>query len=207
MTNLLGVTRNAIILFAAIMLAGCANDLEPAQKIIAQVQSALSAAQPDAQKYVPDKLKDVEGKVARLQSAFDNKDYSTVVTAGPAMLADVKDLATAAAAKKSDVTQTLNGEWARITAPLAGQVTAIQQRIDELSKRGNKQMARGIDVPAAKTAFGEATTLWTNAQAAFAAGNLEDAVSGAKDVKAKLGAVADTIKLPPPAAGTTAVTK
>jgi PBP1b-binding outer membrane lipoprotein LpoB len=66
MTNLLGVTRNSIILLAAIILAGCANNPEPAQKMIAQVQSALSAAQPDAQKYVPDKLKDVEGKVARL---------------------------------------------------------------------------------------------------------------------------------------------
>jgi hypothetical protein len=201
MTNWFCISRNSIFLAAAILMAGCANNMEPAQKMIAQVQSAMSAAQPDAQKYVPDKLKDVQAKVARLQSAFDNKDYSTVITAGPAMLGDVKDLVAAASAKKADVLQTLNGEWVKISEMLPNQVTAIQQRIDELGKRSNKKMAEGIDVPAAKAAFGEATTEWTNAQAAFASGNLEDAVNGAKDVRAKLHTLADTIKFQMPVSG------
>jgi hypothetical protein len=206
MTNWFSISRNSIFLAAAILIAGCADNLEPAQKMIAQVQSALSAAQPDAQKYVPDKLKDVQGKVGRLQSAFDSKDYSTVITAGPAMLSDVKDLVTAASAKKADVLQTLNGEWMKIGETLPNQVTAIQQRIDELGKKSNKKMAEGIDIPAAKAAFAEATTEWTNAQSAFASGNLEDAVSGAKDVKTKLRALADSTKTQMPASGT-AVTK
>lgn len=201
MTNWFSISRNSIFLAAAIFIAGCANNPEPAQKMIAQVQSALSAAQPDAQKYVPDKLKDVQSKVARLQSAFDSKDYSTVVTAGPAMLGDVKDLVTAASAKKADVLQTLNGEWTKIGESLPNQVTAIQQRIDELGKRSNKKMAEGIDVPGAKAALAAATTEWTNAQAAFASGNLEDAVSGAKDVKLKLRAIADSTKTQLPVPG------
>ena len=201
MTNWFSISRNSVFLAAAILIAGCANNLEPAQKMIAQVQSAMSAAQPDAEKYVPDKLKDVQGKVARLQSAFDSKDYSTVITAGPAMLADVKDLVTAASAKKADVLQTLNGEWIKIGETLPNQVTAIQQRIDELGKRSNKKMAEGIDMPAAKAAFAAATTEWTNAQTAFASGNLEDAVSGAKDVKLKLRALADSTKTQMPAPG------
>ena len=202
MTNWFSISRNSIILAAAILMAGCANNLEPAQKMIAQVQAAMSAAQPDAQKYVPDKLKDVESKVARLQSAFDNKDYSTVITAGPAMLGDVKDLVTAASAKKVDVLQTLNGEWTKIGEALPNQVTAIQQRIDELGKRSNKKMAEGIDVPAAKTAFAAATAEWTKAQASFSSGNLEDAVNGAKDVRLQLRTIADSIKLQMPSAGT-----
>lgn len=206
MTNWFSISRNSIFLAAAILIAGCANNPEPAQKMVAQVQAALSAAQPDAQKYVPDKLKDVQSKVARLQSAFDNKDYSTVVTAGPAMLGDVKDLVTAASAKKADVLQTLNGEWTKIGESLPNQVTAIQTRIDELGKRSNKKMAEGIDVPAAKAAFAAATTEWTGAQTAFTSGNLEDAVNGAKDVKLKLRALADSIKLQMPAPGM-AVTK
>ncbi len=201
MTKWLNFGRYSMVLGAALLFAGCADNMEPAQKMIAQVQTAMAAAQPDAQKYVPDKLKDVQGKVARLQSAFDSKDYSTVITAGPAMLGDVKDLATAAAAKKSDVMQTLNGEWSKISEQLPAQVTAIQQRLDELSKRSNKKMADGIDVAAAKTDFGAATTEWTNAQGAFSAGNLEDAVSGAKDVRTKLRAVADSIKLQMPVPG------
>ncbi len=201
MTNWLKLSRNSIVLAAAILFAGCANNMEPAQKTLAQVQAAMTAAQPDAQKYVPDKLKDVQSKVARLQSAFDSKDYSTVITAGPAMLSDVKDLVTAAAAKKTDVMQTLNDEWTKISETLPARVTAIQQRLDELGKRSSTKMAQGIDVPAAKTAFGEATTQWTSAQSAFAAGNLEDAVSGAKEVRTKLQSIADSIKLQLPVPG------
>jgi hypothetical protein len=61
-------------------------------------------------------------------------------------------------------------------------------------------MAAGLDLNAAKGAAGDATALWSKAQAAFAAGNLDEAVSTAKDVKAKVEAVAAALKLDLPAA-------
>jgi hypothetical protein len=80
------------------------------------------------------------------------------------------------------------------------EVTAVQNRIDELSKKPSKKMAAGLDLNAAKGAAGDATALWSKAQAAFAAGNLDEAVSTAKDVKAKVEAVAASLKLDLPAA-------
>ncbi len=62
-------------------------------------------------------------------------------------------------------------------------------------------MAAGIDVDGAKSGLGDATALWSKAQAAFAAGNLDEAVGIAKDVKAKLQSVATSLKLEMPAAG------
>jgi hypothetical protein len=62
----------------------------------------------------------------------------------------------------------------------------------------------GIDLAAAKSGLADATSLWSKAQAAFSAGNLEEAVSTAKDVKAKAEAAAAALKLdlskPAPAA-------
>ena len=45
----------------------------------------------------------------------------------------------------------------------------------------------------------DATSLWSKAQAAFAAGTLEEAVNTAKTVKTKIDALAATLKvnLPP----------
>jgi len=60
-------------------------------------------------------------------------------------------------------------------------------------------MAAGVDLEAAKAGVGDATSLWSKAQAAFATGNLDEAVSTAKDVKAKIEAVATSLKMDVPA--------
>jgi len=193
------VSRYAVISMAAIILAACASQKEPAQKLIGDVESTVAAASTEAAKYVPDQLADVQAKLNGLKESFDKQDYAAVVTGGPAVLSAAQGLATAAAAKKDEVLKALNDEWTGLAGSLPGDVTAIQNRIDELSKKSNKKQAKGIDLDAAKAGAGDATSLWSKAQAAFAAGNLDEAVSTAKDVKAKVEAVAASLKLDLPA--------
>ena len=193
------VSRYAVISMAAIILAACASQKEPAQKLIGDVEATVAAASTEAAKYVPDQLADVQAKLAGLKESFDKQDYAAVVTGGPAVLSAAQGLATAAAAKKDEVLKALNDEWTGLAGSLPGDVTAIQNRIDELSKKSNKKQAKGIDLDAAKTGVGDANSLWSKAQAAFAAGNLDEAVSTAKDVKAKVEALAATLKLDLPA--------
>jgi hypothetical protein len=193
------VSRYAVISMAAIILAACASQKEPAQKLIGDVEATVAAASTEAAKYVPDQLADVQAKLAGLKESFDKQDYAAVVTGGPAVLTAAQGLATAAAAKKDEVLKALNDEWTGLSSALPGDVTAIQTRIDELSKKSNKKQAKGIDLDAAKAGAGDATSLWSKAQAAFAAGNLDEAVSTAKDVKAKVEALAATLKLDLPA--------
>ena len=193
------VRRYAVISMAAIILAACASQKEPAQKLIGDVESTVAAASTEAAKYVPDQLADVQAKLNALKASFDKQDYAAVVTGAPAVLSAAQGLATAAAAKKDEVLKALNDEWTGLAGALPGDVTAIQTRIDELSKKSNKKKAKGIDLDAAKAGASDATSLWSKAQAAFAAGNLDEAVSTAKDVKAKVESVAATLKLDLPA--------
>jgi len=58
----------------------------------------------------------------------------------------------------------------------------------------------GVDLNAAKSALKEATEGWTKAQAAQAAGNIEDAASMAQMVKDKATAAAAALKLKLPGA-------
>lgn len=188
-------SRYALVSMAAIILAACAGQKEPAQKLLGDIQSTVTAASPEAAKYVPDQLTDVQGRLDALKASFDKQDYAAVVTGAPAVLSAAQGLATAAAAKKDEVLKALNDEWAGLASSLPGAVTAIQSRIDLLSKKSSKKLAAGIDLDAAKAGLAETTSLWSKAQAAFASGNMDEAVSAAKEVKAKVSALAESLKM------------
>ena len=106
-----------------------------------------------------------------------------------------QSLATDAAAKKDEVLKALNDKWTGLAGSVPGYMTAIQNRIDFLSKKANKKAAAGIDLDAAKAGLSDAMSLWSKAQAAFAGGNMEEAVATAQSVKVKAESVAAAVKL------------
>jgi hypothetical protein len=189
-----------MIFAAALMLAACAGQKEPAQKLIGDIEATVIAASSEAAKYVPEQLADVQSKLDTLKTSFDKHDYATVMTGAPAVLSAAQGLATAAAAKKDEVLKQLNDSWSSLAATVPEEVTAVHGRIELLSKKSSKKMAAGIDLEAAKAAESEALALWSKAQAAFAAGNLDEAVNTAKDVKSKIEAAATSLKLSLPVA-------
>jgi hypothetical protein len=180
-------------------MAACASQKEPAHKLIGDIEATVTAASAEAAKYVPDQLADVQVKLGALKASFGKQDYALVVTGAPEVLRAAQSLATAAAAKKDEILKALNDQWAGFAASLPADVTAVQNRIDLLSKKSSKKLAAGIDLDAAKAGAGDAASLWSKAQAAFAAGNLDEAVNTAKDVKAKIEAVAASLKMNLPA--------
>jgi hypothetical protein len=173
-------------LLATLVLAACANQMEPAQKALGEIDAAVQAASADAAKYVPNQLEDVTKKVADLKAAFDKKDYKAVIAGAPAVLAEAKGLADAAAAKKTEFMTALNGEWTNLSASLPQAVAAIESRVGMLSK--SKKLPSGITkdaLAAAQTGLDQAKATWGEATAAFGAGNVEEAVAKAKAVKSR----------------------
>jgi hypothetical protein len=185
----------ALLSLMVVVLAACAGQKEPAQKLVADIEATVAAAQSEAAKFVPDQLMDVQAKLGELKASFDKKDYAAVVAGAPAVLGAAQALATAAAAKKDEVLKALNDQWTGLAASVPGNVIAVQNRIDFLSKKTSKKQAAGIDLDGARAAIGDASSLWSKAQAAFGAGNLDEAVATAKEVKSKVEAVAATVKL------------
>jgi hypothetical protein len=184
---------------AAILIASCANQMEPAKNALDNINASLGAVSADAQKYVPDQLAGAQSKVAALTASYDKKDYATVVTRAPAVLAEVNGLAGAAAAKKDEILKEVGKEWRSLAASVPQSVTAVQTRIDELSK--TKRVAKGLDLTAAKSGLADATSAWEKAQSDFKSGNAADAVAAAKDANSKLASAAAALKLNLPQAG------
>jgi exonuclease VII large subunit len=195
MMRLEELKRLSLISLATLVLAACASDREPAQKMLSDVQAAINASAPDAAKYAPEQLNDVQTKYDDLQTALTAQDYKAVLARGPALLAEAQGLAGVAAAKKAELTKQLNDQWSSLSSIVPQEFTAIQSRIDMLSQKKNRNLAKGIDLDAAKSALGDATSLWSKAQGAFGNGNMDEAVSTAKDVKAKLDTLAGTVKV------------
>jgi hypothetical protein len=189
------IGRIAFVFFAAYTLAACTGQKEPAQRLIAEIQATITAASDEAAKYIPAELQDVESRFGELKSAFDKKDYPAVVTGAQAVLGAAQSLATDAAAKKDEMLKALNDKWTGLAGSVPGYMTAIQNRLDFLGKKVNKKAAAGIDLDAAKSGLSDAMSLWSKAQAAFAGGNMEEAVSTAQSVKTKVESVAAAMKL------------
>jgi hypothetical protein len=175
-----------------LLLGACSNQMEPAQQAIAGIDSAIASASPDAAKYIPDELATVQGKLTEMKAAFDKKDYVAVLAGAPALLSEAQNLLGDAALKKDTVIKAMGGEWTALAATVPGLVAAVGKRVAMLEK--SKHLAAGVDLAAAKTNMADATALWSKAQAAFAANNIEEAVTSARSVKAKAEAAAAAIK-------------
>jgi hypothetical protein len=178
---------------AAVLLAGCANQMEPAKKAIADIEAAVAAAGPDAAQYIPDQLEAVTSQIASLKAKFDQKDYKGVLAAAPALLTQAQGLAAAAGAAKdaamAAALEALNAEWGTLSADIPAQLAAVASRVEILAK--SKKLPAGLDAAtfdAARTGMDEATALWNEATAAQASGNMEQAVAAARQVKDKLNA-------------------
>jgi len=195
MTSTARCVRFAFLSLGLIMVAACSGQKETAQKLLADIDVAVMAASAEAAKYVPAQLMDVQIKYSGLKASFDKHDYAPVVSEGPAVLAAAETLATAAAAKKDEALKALNDRWTVLAGTVPEHMTAVQKRLDDLRKKSNKKAAAGMDLDAAKTSLDEAGSLWSKAQAAFAGGSMEEAVSTAQSVQSKVDAVAATLKL------------
>jgi hypothetical protein len=177
----------------AILLVACANQMEPAKNAVDNINTTLNSVSADAQKYVPDQFADAQTKVAALTASFEKKDYAAVVAGAPAVLAEVNGLSGAAAAKKDAMVKALGNEWRSLAASVPQSLSAVQTRIDALSK--TKHVPKDIDLGAAKSGLADATSAWDKAQEAFKAGNPADAVTAAKDAQAKVASAAAALKL------------
>jgi hypothetical protein len=188
------------LVLAAVILAGCAGQVEPAQKAISDIDAALSASSAEAAKYVPDQLAAVQADLDGLRASFQKQDYPAVLAGAPAVMINARALAGAAAAKRDALAKALNDRWSGMAAAVPDEITGIQNQLDSLARKSSRKQAEGIDLDAARDSLSGAVSLWSKAQAAFATGNLPEAVEAAQNVESSLKQIESTLKMHPPAA-------
>jgi len=131
----------------------------------------------DESRYTPDQFRTMQTRLAALQSAFDRKNYATVLADGPALLAAARTLGAEAMARKTAATRALAASWAGFAATLPDRLMGLSLRL------------QGAQAPAAQRDLGDANALWSKARSAFASGNLAEAVRTAQDVATRVDAL------------------
>jgi hypothetical protein len=177
---------------AIALLMSCARQREPAERALAEIHAIVVRASPDAAKYVPAELMRTQQEIDALELSFGRQEYAAVLSAAPQALEDARHLAAVAAARKRDVLQGLAEDWSRLAPTLPEAMTGLRGRIDSLAKL--PRTAAGFDAAAARDELQVDEALWSKAQAAFATGNLNEAVSTAKTLETALAELAG--KLP-----------
>jgi len=180
-----------------IALVACSAAKAPAEAAIKAAEEALTAVRPDAAKVIPDQLKAVEDALTAAKDNFQKGEYQQALTGARDVAAKVKDLASAAAAKKDELTKS----WQDLSGGLPGMVDAISKRVQILSK--SKNLPAGLDkekFESAKATLATVTQTWSEASDAFKTGNLADAVAKAKSVKEKAVEIMHTLGMKVPEA-------
>lgn len=184
-----------LLLALCIALTGCANKMEPAQKAIADIEAAVAAAGPDAQRYIPDDLKAVNDQLVALRAKFAQKDYAGVLAAAPALLAKaqglvaakntaVREAAAKEAAAQQAAEQAAKANWDTLAGAVPAAIAAIDSRVNVLAK--SKKLPANVTKDAlasAQSSLANAKSQWEQATTAQTAGKLSEAVAAAQLAK------------------------
>jgi hypothetical protein len=174
---------------ATLVLAACANQKEPAEKAVAQVESSLAEFRADAEKYAADELKEVNDSVTNLKNNLARQDFTSAVRLAPSVSAEIGKLKQTVEQRKADAEQMMASaqtEWNDLTASVPPMVDTLQKRVDQLAK--TRKYPKGLDkagFDAAKAEFETIKTEWTQAGADFAEGKMAEAVRKARAIKAQ----------------------
>jgi predicted small lipoprotein YifL len=176
MKNVLKMTA---LVLCCVALVACSQK-GPAEAALTAATAAVDGVKADAGKYVPDQAKSLMASLTSAREAFDKGDYKAALEAANAIPAKAKEAAAAVAAKKDELTKSFTA----LTSSLPATVEQIKAKVGELAAM--KKLPKDMDkakVDAAKAGLEAAQKTWADANEAFKAGNLMDAVAKGNEVK------------------------
>ena len=186
------------LLLVATLLAACGSaDKAPAEAAIKAAEEAINAAKGEVSKYMPDQASSLDAGLAAAREKFNKGDFKGALSDAQALASKAKELASAAAAKKTELTKA----WEEVSTGMPKVVEAIKSRVDILSQ--SKKLPAGITAEKfaeAKAGLEEITKQWTEATAASTSGNLTDALAKAGAAKKKAAEVLVALNMPVPEA-------
>ena len=182
-----------VLLFAA---ACTGSQQAPAQEAIADVEAVLRQAGTGPAKYIPGELKDVQADLAVLKQDYERGEFGAVVERAPAVLTRALALAPAAAARETELLETLREEWRALEASLPAELAAITDRFERATAEGRRPAGRtAAEVGAARDRLRDALALWDRARQEAGAGRLPEAVTLAHQVRS-MGRAVDAVSDP-----------
>jgi hypothetical protein len=182
----------ALIAAAAIGLAGCASQKEPAEQALAAIEKTLEGSGAQVQKYLPERYQEIEAKVKALRDALAQENYGDVVADAPAVTDLLRKAVADSAIRRAQLRVEMEAEWAELVKTMPGMIKAMDRKI---AVQGGRPPA-GMDQAGWKAmidSYDATREAWGKAAAEISAANFEDTVLAARDAKAKIAGMMDTL--------------
>jgi hypothetical protein len=162
-----------------------------AARALAEIDAAMAQVGLDAEKYVPGPLDNAIRELESLKAALARNDTQAVLDAAPGLLARVRALpAETAAARQSALKRdpaAMQAEWRELSVGLPPTLSAIEARIDALSRAGQLPVGMTAEgLARARSGVAEAREFLKRATAANSAGNVTEAVALAGRAESKV---------------------
>jgi hypothetical protein len=179
------------LLGVALLAVGCNNaQKEATEAAINAAQTAITAAQGEAAKYVPDQLQAAQTALQSAKDSLAKGDYQAALSSAQDAANKAKELAAAAAAKKDEWTK----EWADVNATMPKSLDQIKAKLNAYAHGAH--MPAGMDktkLADAQTQYDQLKQAWADASSAASQGNLGDALSKMSSVKDVLSKLKDML--------------
>jgi hypothetical protein len=173
------------VVAATLLFTGCARQKDEATKALSAIETSVSALKEDGTKYAPVAYQGVESTLNTLKDSLAKGDYKSVIAGTPELNNAVDSLKTAIASGKEQF-EAASAEWNSLSTDVPNMVSAIQSRVDMLSK--SKRLPKNVSQDAfnsAKSGLDSMKSQWNEASAAYMDGKAAEAVEKARAVKAK----------------------
>lgn len=184
--------RAAALAALLLGLAACASQKEPAEAALAALETKFKETGAEIQKYLPERYAEVEASIASLRESVAAQDYGDVVAGAAAAEDGLRRAVAEARIKRAQVLVEMESEWAELTKSMPEMIAAMDRKIT--AQRGRPP--KGMTAEAWKQTIAEydaARDAWSRAAAEMTRQTFEATVLAARDAKAKIAAIMDSL--------------
>ena len=180
--------------FAALLLglAGCASQKEPAEQAMTALEQKFQESGAEIQKYLPERHAELSTSIAGLRDAMAQEDYGDVVTGAGAAQASLKRAIADSRVARAQSIAAMESEWDELAKTMPQMIAAMDKKISSQRGRPPEGMTRDewkqtiADYDAARDG-------WTKAASGMTRANFEESVLAARDAKAKIAGIMESL--------------
>jgi chromosome segregation ATPase len=170
-----------------VVFAGCASKEEPARQIVAGAEANLAPLREDAAIYAPEQLQAAENNLAEARENLTWEKYQDVLDQASGLNQSVTVLKEAVVSKQTQLAAATH-EWEALSEEVPKLVQAIESQVGGLPRSKRET---------AKAELETMKTMWSEATAAFAAGDPTLAADKGRMVQAKGKEVIEQLGMSP----------
>ena len=175
-------------------LAGCASQQEPAEQALAAIEKTFAESGAEIQKYLPERHAEVSASIASLREAMTKENFGDVVAEAGSVQDALRRAVAESRIRRAQMRVEMESEWAELTKSMPGMIDAVDKKIAAQGSRPPK----GMEKDAWKStiqAYDAARDSWSKAAGEITTANFEASVLAARDAKAKIVGIMETLGL------------